>query len=89
MKKLISLLLAVMLVMSMMTFSVSASTDTEITPVTAEEDLELGYFLAPEKNPSVGFFSPHPISSRCLQNTLSSFTRHHRAFYSSHFMSSS
>ena len=42
MKKLISLLLAVMLVMSMMTFSVMASTDTEITPNTAEESLSVG-----------------------------------------------
>lgn len=41
MKKLVSLLLAVMLVMSMMTFNVMASTDTEIVPNTLEENLAL------------------------------------------------
>ncbi len=41
MKKLVSLLLAVMLVMSMMTFNVMASTDTEIAPNTLEENLAL------------------------------------------------
>ena len=35
MKKLVSLLLAVMLVMSMMTFNVMASTDTEVLPTSS------------------------------------------------------
>ncbi len=73
MKKLISLLLAVMLVMSMMTFNVMASTDTPVVPVNAEDAYEAGTALptGSVKNNS-GYSSEHENDVLVIADTQDS-----------------